>query len=314
MDSMEILVQAGINFEDFKTRGIDPIVFAEEFISSGLVLCEEVTWICFHGGFDFGYILHVLDNRALPQTENDFLELLSIFCKRFIDIKYIMKELDMRGGLSKIGDDLHLDRIGTPHQAGSDSHLTSKVFFELRKIYFQGCLPVMYDNILFGMGKDSAPSSGGYGERQIEEDNAYFTLGTSKSLPEQWGDYRMYPHSSAYYDRLSQNNGRGNLPNGSGFPHGAGGHPNPQMQMEALYDFQQYPTSYYMGDNIYPNSHDFHPSSQASGRGNLPMSNGGGGHYPLFNMGQMKKGGYSANGYTQANGHPHSKYIDTPSN
>ena len=43
-----------------------------------------------------------------------------------------MRELGYQGGLAKVARQLGLDRIGTMHQAGSDAHLTSGLFFQLR--------------------------------------------------------------------------------------------------------------------------------------------------------------------------------------
>lgn len=46
-DSIDMLTQAGIRFKRHEEDGIDPQEFAELIISSGLVLCEEITWITF---------------------------------------------------------------------------------------------------------------------------------------------------------------------------------------------------------------------------------------------------------------------------
>ena len=46
-DSIDMLTQAGIRFKRHEEDGIDPQHFAELIISSGLVLCEEITWITF---------------------------------------------------------------------------------------------------------------------------------------------------------------------------------------------------------------------------------------------------------------------------
>lgn len=43
-----------------------------------------------------------------------------------------MRELNITGGLTKVARSIGIDRIGTMHQAGSDSHLTSALFFQLR--------------------------------------------------------------------------------------------------------------------------------------------------------------------------------------
>jgi len=39
-------------------------------MTSGLVLMDEVRWISFHSGYDFGYLLKVLTCAALPSDEN----------------------------------------------------------------------------------------------------------------------------------------------------------------------------------------------------------------------------------------------------
>jgi hypothetical protein len=43
-----------------------------------------------------------------------------------------MRELNISGGLTKVARQIGLDRIGTMHQAGSDAHLTSALYFQLR--------------------------------------------------------------------------------------------------------------------------------------------------------------------------------------
>ena len=46
-DSIDMLTQAGIRFKRHEEDGINPQHFAELIISSGLILCEEITWITF---------------------------------------------------------------------------------------------------------------------------------------------------------------------------------------------------------------------------------------------------------------------------
>eukprot|EP00955_Chlamydomonas_euryale_P055819 356225-Chlamydomonas_euryale.AAC.17 len=49
-DSIELLIQSGIDFERHESQGIDVQRFGEAVMSSGLVLNEDITWITFHSG------------------------------------------------------------------------------------------------------------------------------------------------------------------------------------------------------------------------------------------------------------------------
>ena len=53
-DSIDMLTQAGIRFKRHEEDGINPQHFAELIISSGLILCEDITWITF-GRYDAMY-------------------------------------------------------------------------------------------------------------------------------------------------------------------------------------------------------------------------------------------------------------------
>jgi len=48
-----------LDFEKHKTEGIDPFDFGELITTSGLVLNDNVKWLTFHSGYDFGYLLKV---------------------------------------------------------------------------------------------------------------------------------------------------------------------------------------------------------------------------------------------------------------
>jgi CCR4-NOT transcription complex subunit 7/8 len=55
-DSIELLQKSGIDFRRLEHEGIDPDVFAENLITSGLVLFDNVKWVSFHsyvGGINF---------------------------------------------------------------------------------------------------------------------------------------------------------------------------------------------------------------------------------------------------------------------
>ena len=73
-DSIDMLTQAGIRFKRHEEDGIDPQQFAELIISSGLILCDEITWITFgrysisHTAYSIPHttVHHIIDNSRVP--------------------------------------------------------------------------------------------------------------------------------------------------------------------------------------------------------------------------------------------------------
>ncbi|VEU34735.1 unnamed protein product [Pseudo-nitzschia multistriata] len=139
-DSIDLLVHSGISFTDHATRGIDPQLFGELLMVSGLVLDDRVKWVTYHAGYDFAYLLKILTTKELPADEKGFFELLRIYFPTIYDIKYMTSLCDghrFMGGLQRLADDLGCQRLGAEHQAGSDSLLTKDAFFALVKAKFQ---------------------------------------------------------------------------------------------------------------------------------------------------------------------------------
>lgn len=153
-ESIDLLTNSGIDFAQHQLRGIDVRDFGELMMTSGLVLVPDVRWISFHSSYDFGYFLKVLTCNPLPAEEADFFTLLRIFFPHFYDIKWMMRSCkSLKGGLQDIADDLGLERIGTQHQAGSDSLVTSQAFFKMRHMFFEERIDdSKYEGILFGLG------------------------------------------------------------------------------------------------------------------------------------------------------------------
>jgi CCR4-NOT transcription complex subunit 7/8 len=133
-DSISMLMSSGINFDKLKANGIPFETFAEYIITSGLILNDEVTWIAFHGIYDFGYLLRLITNKNLPDRESDFFDELRLYFNKYYDIRYLIRESgNLRGSLHKLSSMLNINRIGTMHQAGSDSKVTSDCFYKLRE-------------------------------------------------------------------------------------------------------------------------------------------------------------------------------------
>lgn len=152
--SLNLLIQCGIDFNKLKKRGIKHKVFAEYFMISGLVLNPDIHWISFQGSYDFGYLLHLLLNSPLPESENEFTELLNTYFVNYYDIRILVKGKDnLQGGLNRLAQSLEVLREGKTHQAGSDSVVTIDVFFKLLKngLVTKAKLPEL-KNILFGIG------------------------------------------------------------------------------------------------------------------------------------------------------------------
>jgi CCR4-NOT transcription complex subunit 7/8 len=151
-ESIELLSKSGINFDKLISKGISMEKFAEWLISSGLILNEDITWISFHGAYDFAYLLKILTNLPLPDNESSFLEQVAIYFPVYYDVRFLVKKDNFRGSLSKLAQGLEINRIGTQHQAGSDSIVTSEIFFRLRRSNDFDDIFIKGKNVLFGLG------------------------------------------------------------------------------------------------------------------------------------------------------------------
>lgn len=138
-ESIDLLTKSGIDFVKHATQGIDVYAFGDLLISSGLVMLDEVKWISFHSGYDFGYLVKIMSCKPLPTEESEFRTLLGKYFPALYDIKFLMKSCrSLKGGLQDIAEDMGVARVGPQHQAGSDSLLTGNIFFEMRERFFEG--------------------------------------------------------------------------------------------------------------------------------------------------------------------------------
>ncbi|KAG2327718.1 hypothetical protein Bca52824_010446 [Brassica carinata] len=150
--------QSGIDFAENNRNGVDSRRFAELLMSSGIVLNENVRWVTFHSGYDFGYLLKLLTCQDLPETQSGFFEMIRVYFPRVYDIKHLMKFCNsLHGGLNKLAELLEVERVGICHQAGSDSLLTSCTFRKLQENFFIGSME-KYSGVLYGLGVENGQS------------------------------------------------------------------------------------------------------------------------------------------------------------
>lgn len=85
-------------------------------MASGIVCNPDLTWIVFHGSYDFGYLLRLMSGQILPQNAEDFFAKLELYFKNIYDIKYITKEIEyLSGGLNRLASKLDVKRVGAKH-------------------------------------------------------------------------------------------------------------------------------------------------------------------------------------------------------
>jgi CCR4-NOT transcription complex subunit 7/8 len=158
-DSIELLRQSGIDLDRNRRRGVDARRFAELLMSSGVVLNDSVSWVTFHSGYDFGYLIKLLTCQNLPDTQAAFFGLIKIYFPLVYDIKHLMKFCNsLHGGLNKLAELLDVERVGICHQAGSDSLLTACAFRKLKESFFNGSTE-KYSGVLYGLGVENGVSA-----------------------------------------------------------------------------------------------------------------------------------------------------------
>ncbi|KAJ6414575.1 hypothetical protein OIU84_003552 [Salix udensis] len=135
-ESIEFLERQGIDLKKNRENGIDSSDFAWMVLKSGVVFSNSsITWITFHGAYDFGFLINFLTRRELPSDMASFLGMVSFsFGVRVYDTKFMMGYISgLRCGLERVAKLQGVERTtGMRHQAGSDSLLTLQTFVRFK--------------------------------------------------------------------------------------------------------------------------------------------------------------------------------------
>lgn len=173
--SIQSLKLAGVDFAKHETDGIDIFQFGALLQTSGLVCFDDVHWISFHGGYDFGYLTKLLMRAPLPDDEVEFDLIMKKFFPACYDVKYLMKhaikshnqgqlsptdantadilaKFETKSSLEHLAEILRVDRLGRSHNGGSDSYVTGKAFFEMKRRIYNSEIKSEHLNKIWGLG------------------------------------------------------------------------------------------------------------------------------------------------------------------
>ena len=161
-ESINFLTESGLDMEQHEQNGIDPTEFGALLITSGMVMSEDVKWMSFHSAYDFAYLVKLMLCKELPEDEAEYRDFMKLYFPSIYDIKYMIKHaqrhqtvnsaaltptaanilanLGQKSGLQDLADELGIKRLGVAHQAGSDSLLTGRVFWDVKKNIFNGTI------------------------------------------------------------------------------------------------------------------------------------------------------------------------------
>lgn len=157
--AIDLLQQSGIDFNRFNSDGINVFEFSQLLYTSGLIMNNDIYYVTFHAGSDFGYLIKMLTCKPLPSEEGEFFKIVQVLFPHFYDLKLMADGIDQisSGGLQTMANELNVARVGPQHQAGSDALITLKTFTALMDRFFDGKLRIPnYENKLYGLIEPSS--------------------------------------------------------------------------------------------------------------------------------------------------------------
>lgn len=174
-ESLELLRNSGINFENHRTLGIDKFEFAQLMTDSGLIMDSNTTWITFHAAYDLGFLVHILMNDMMPSTRDDFEWWVHKFMPNLFDLNLIYKMIrDFKNpqqaqappkySLTTVGDEIGIPRFPIFTTTGGQALLMLLSFCYLSKMSMHklpdGTDFTQYKNIIYGINEDQSQVPG----------------------------------------------------------------------------------------------------------------------------------------------------------
>ncbi|RZR88339.1 hypothetical protein BHM03_00015884 [Ensete ventricosum] len=136
-DSIELLVQSGHDFQEHRRDGIEARRCAHMICVNLFCQPHNSKYITFHGLYDVAYVIKMITRAPLPNTLNEFSDLVWTIFGRIYDLKYISRFFGglLRGEIGLVGLSMLLDfePEGIRHQAAYDSLLIGKLFIEMKQ-------------------------------------------------------------------------------------------------------------------------------------------------------------------------------------
>lgn len=133
-ESLQLLMDANIAFDRLLTDGIKIKDLSDGFILTGLIVNSDITWVSFHGCFDFAYLIKAVSGEKLPTTVHGFNELRKHLFPKIYDVKMFVQNSQkfVKYSLARLAEAFGVTTEGSFHQAGTDAYVTAELYFKVK--------------------------------------------------------------------------------------------------------------------------------------------------------------------------------------
>lgn len=168
--SIQLLEEARISFAQLSKNGIEPAAFSDAFKKGLLIANPNLTWLSFHGGYDFAYLIKLATGEDLPATLKGFNELKKSVFPCLYDVKMLIQANDtLRNySLSKLAQLFGVSPPGPLHQAGTDAYMTAGLFFRVKCSMLDHKIK-KFENKLYGLSKMFSVESAEFEGKQTKK-------------------------------------------------------------------------------------------------------------------------------------------------